>query len=284
MPPPREMHVKLASIIVWACLFCTASSAAADTTAVYAARTKSFPLRMTVEIADNGNVRYQMSAGRTYGLVLGGVDYFVELGAKGPIVDRAEDLLTAQKEAMAAFMPALDLEPHDGPTDPQLVRTGTVTINGRTGEAFAYKRDKTGATTKSVVLLNPHPEDAPIGTVTTKHMTQAELDKAIATAVIVISHDPDLAQLGKAMAKQLGTSRMMLTRMLGQAPGMVTEVEKLLQSGAPLSFAGMALESVNHTPIDPKRFELPAEPETLDQIRERMKPLPPPPTATPSKP
>jgi hypothetical protein len=274
--------VRLVSIIVCAGLFFAASPATADTTAVYRARAKSFPLTMMVEIADNGDVRYQMSAGRTYGLVLGGVDYFVELGAKGPIVDRAEDLVTAPKEAMAAFMPAF--QQHETPKGPELVPMGKVTINGRTGQAFGYKPEKKGATATAVVVFNDKPEIAHPGKITMREVTESEKDRMIAGTVVVISRDPDLAQVGKAMAKQFGTSRTMLTRMIGNTPGMLTEMDKLLQSGTPLSFAGMELQSVNHIPIDPKRFELPAQPETLDQIRERMKPLPPPPTTTLPKP
>jgi len=70
----------------------------------------------------------------------------------------------------------------------------------------------------------------------------------------------------------------------GIQPWIAKEMLAILKTGAPLSFAGMELRSVNHALIDPRRFELPAQPETLDQIRERMKPLPPPPTATPTKP
>jgi hypothetical protein len=277
-----EVRLKIASIMILAGLFFADSSASADTTAVYKGKSKTIPLTMTVEIADNGNVRYQMSVGRTYGLVLDDVDYFVTLEAKGPVVDRADDLVTAQGEAMAAFMPAF--RNHDTSAGPHLVPIGKVTINGRTGQAFGYKPEDEGVSATPVVVFNPSPELAQPGKIATKDMTESEKERAMAGAVVVITDDPDLAQLGKAMSKQFGASRAMLTHMIGNTPGMFTEMDKLLQSGAPLSFAGMELESVNHAPIDPKRFELPAQPETLDQIRERMKPLPPAPTTTPSRP
>src|SRR4051794_40819911 len=154
-------------------LACAAASMAAqaDTTAVYSSRSKSFDLSMTVEIADSGNVRYQMSKGRTYGLVLDGVDYFVQLDAKEPIVDRLNDLVSAQKEAMAAHISAFKL--HDTPAGPELVPIGNVAVNGRNGRAFGYKAEKP--------VAKPNP-------------------------VVVISDDPDLAQLGKVMAKQFSKS------------------------------------------------------------------------------
>src|SRR5436305_12631035 len=105
-------------------LACAAASIAAqaDTTAVYSSRNKGFDLSMTVEIADSGKVRYQMSRGRTYGLVLDGVDYFVQVEANGQTVDRLNDLITAQKEAMASFMPSF--KDHDIPSGPELVPIG----------------------------------------------------------------------------------------------------------------------------------------------------------------
>jgi len=233
---------------------------------------------MTVEIADNGSIRYQMSAGRSYGLVLAGVDYFVTLETKGPVVDRADDVVAAQKEAMAAFMPPISHQ--DSSAGPQLVPIGKATINGRTGQAYGYEKGTTAAT---VVVFNDKPDVSQMG-VTTREVTESEKDKMVAATVVVISDDPDLAQLGRAMAKQFGTSATMLTRMIGDTPGAAKEMLAILKTGAPLSFAGMELRSVNHALIDPRRFELPAQPETLDQIRERMKPLPPPPTATPTKP
>lgn len=258
----------------------TAMPASADTTAVYKA--KRHPVTMTVEIADNGNVRYQMSTGRTYGLVLNGVDYFITLEPSGPVVDRAADLVIAQKEAMAAFAPALPQQ--DTSAGPHLVPMGKVTVNGRTGQAFGYKPEETGATAIPTWEINDNPDVAQLGKITTRQVTESEVERAMAAAVVVISDDPRLAQLGKAMSKQFGTSLMLMTGVIGTAPDMFTDMHKLLQSGAPLSFAGMELESVNRAPIDPKRFELPAPPQTLDQIRARLRPLPPPPTAQPEQP
>ena len=255
------------------------SPAAADTTAVYQAKSKAIPMTMSVEVGNDGSVRYQMSAGRTYGLVLGGVDYFVTLESKGPVVDRADDLVAAQKEAMAGFMPGFSNQ--DSSSGPQLVPIGKATINGRIGQAYGYEKGTTAATG---VVFNDKPDFAQMGAVTTREVTESEKDRMVAATVAVISDEPDLAQLGRAMAKQFGISATMLARMIGHTPGAAKEMQAILEMGAPLSFGGMKLNSVNHAPIDPKRFELPGQPETLDQIRERMKPLPPPPTAPLTKP
>jgi hypothetical protein len=233
-------------------MIAASNAARADTTAVYKA--KSLPMSMSIEIADEGAVRYQMSQGRTYGLVLKDVDYFVEMGARGPVVDRANDLITAQREAMAAMLPdfAKHFQEHGGAQGPPLVAGGKITINGRVGRAYSYPS------------ANKEPKTEP---------------------VVVISDDPDLAPIGKVMANQFGKSMTMVSSMMGgNTPGLFKEMVRVLQTGAPLRFAGMELISVNHAAIDPKRFDLPGEPETLDQIRDRLKPLPPPPTATLDKP
>jgi hypothetical protein len=269
------------SVALFVGLLLAASSAIADTTAVYQTRLKPALFTMTVEIADDGSIRYQMSRGRTYGLVLGTADYFVDLSGREPVVDRAEDLLTAQKESMAEFMQFR--QHNEGITGPQLVAIGTVTINGRPGRAYGYKPEPKGATPAPVVVFNDKPDD-PLGKITTREGTDSDRERMMAGTVIVISDDPDLSQLGKAMSGQFSKSIEMLATMVGNSPAMFKQMQDILKTGAPLSFAGMELLSVNHRPIDPNRFKLPAAVETLDQIRDRMKPLPPPPTATVPKP
>lgn len=256
-------------------LICAATAATADTTAVYHARNKSFPLEMTVEIANDGSARYQMSMGRTYGLILGGVDYFVEVGADGVLVDRLDDLITVQKEAMGELIPV-----HKGvetPADSKLVPIGTITINGRIGKAYGYMK---GTGHSPAVLINPDPGP----TMTTRNPTPSDVKAATATPVLVISDDPELAPIGKVLADQFGKAIAALSGMMGSTPDVATQMQAILKTGAPLAFAGVELQSVNHARIDPKRFGLPGKPETLDQIRQRLRALPPPPTAAPAKP
>lgn len=264
--------LRLAKLTVAAMAFIAAVPALADTTAVYKA--KRHPITMTVEIADDGNVRYQMSTGKTYGLVLDGVDYLVTLEPSEPVVDRAADIVAAQKEAIAAFDPALPSQDLSG--GPRLVPIGEVTINGRTGRAYGYKSDASDATALFTWEINDSPDVAQLGEITTEQVTEIEKERAITAPVVVISDDPNLALLGKAMSKQFGTSLTLMRGLLGNVPDVFTEMDALLQTGAPLSYAGMDLVSVNHAPIDPERFELPAPPQTVEQIRARLKPIPPP--------
>jgi hypothetical protein len=274
-----EVRVKTASIFVVAELLFAGSGASADTTAVYKAKSKDVPITMTVEVADNGNLRYQMSSGRTYGLTAAGVDYLVDLSHREPVVDRVDDLIAAQKEEMARFIEAFRQHPISAP---ELVPTGKVTINGRTGQAYGYKADK-GTNATVTVVVNDRPGfSQPSNNV--KRLAKSGIERAARSAVVVISHDPDLTQLQRAMARQFGSSLATFSNMMGNAPSPFAQMASLLQKGAPLSFGGMDLESVNHTRIDPKRFELPGQPETLDEVRQRVKPLGAPPTAAPQKP
>jgi hypothetical protein len=274
-----EVRVNTASILLVAGLFFVGSRASADTTAVYKAKSKDIPITMTVEVADNGNLRYQMSSGRTYGLTAAGVDYLVDLSHKEPVVDRVDDLMAAEKEQMAHFLEKFRQHPIAAP---QLVPIGKVTVNGRTGQAYGYQRDKgTNATVGVTVNDRPgltQPSD------NVKRLVKSEIESAARSTVVVISDDPDLVQLRSAMAREFGASRTMFSGMMGNAPSPFDQMASLLAKGAPLSFAGMDLQSVNHMPIDPNRFKLPARLETLDEIRQRLKPLAPPPTAAPQTP
>jgi hypothetical protein len=274
-----EVRVRIGLIIFAAGLLFAGSSVSADTTAVYKAKSKDIPITMTVEVADNGNLRYQMSSGRTYGLTAAGVDYLVDLSHREPVVDRVADLMAAQKEQMAQFLEKFRQHPIAAP---QLVPIGKVTVNGRRGQAYGYQRDK-GTNAIVGVIVNDRPGlTQPSDNV--KRLAKSEIESGARSAVVVISDDPDLAQLRSAMAREFGASLTMFSGMMANAPSPFDQMASLLAKGAPLSFAGMDLQSVNHTPIDPKRFELPAQPETLDEIRRRLKPLAPPPTAAPQRP
>ena len=213
-----------------------AAPASADTTAVY----KS-PLgaEMTIEIAANGNLRGTMGASGDYVLSLDGKDYFVLFTDKGPVVDRVDDVVAAMHGYMQKLihdkkMPSFD----DGPDFPafKFVQGGQVTIQGRPGNAW-YMQRGTGK---------------PSGDPDT-----------------VISTDPDLAELGHAMARQFELSATMFGRAFGGKNPMAGMID-VLRTGTPLQFGGMELDAVDHKPIAPERFVLPATPETPDQVRVRL--------------
>ena len=88
-----------------------AAPAQADMTAVYSTKgirgTIIVPVRMTVEIADNGYARYQTSDENKYGVVRDGVAYIVEARPTGPVVDRVAPAARATDEVAGGVIGAV---------------------------------------------------------------------------------------------------------------------------------------------------------------------------------
>lgn len=168
--------------------------------------------------------------GREYYFV-GGKDYFVDRTASGSVVMRLEDV----EKVMAEQAAKLGFSSFRSPPL-TLVQRGTVSINKWSGEAFYLQ------TSNGQVSSRP---------------------------VTVISHDPSLAQLGKAMQRQMATSEMMMSQITnGHAPQ--SNMDQVLSSGAPISFAGAELQAVSFNPIPQEEFNLPSQPVPIEQVRERM--------------
>lgn len=210
--------------------------ALADLTATYVAPHAIFT--MTIEIASNGDLRGDVGIPGNYFITRAGHGYFISDGPSGPIVMRVEDIATVVSEELAKrddHFPDEATTAHD--PKPEFVEKGTVVINGRTGSAWYLKLENGQFSTKPWA---------------------------------VVSHDPILAPLGRAMAMQFDMSAAMMGKMMGGATGSGDAMEEILKTGAPLSFAGAELKTVSTTSISPARFELPAEPATLDIIRKTM--------------
>lgn len=225
-----------------------AAPAWADTTATYSAQ--GGMMTMTVEVATTGEMRVtmggkmleEMKAKAPAGIdldqfgaiVRDGENYMIQPGPDGkPVVFRMRDAAAVMKDFLEAQLADLPKPPADVADGPKLIARGTATINGRTGKAF-YGSDGKG---------NP---------------------------VAVISADPDLAELGAAMRRQFATS----AQMMGSVgfPAIGGPMDAMLAQGAPLALGGMELQTVTHAAIPASRFILPAEPASLDQVREMMAP------------
>lgn len=229
----------------------SANPALADTTAVYVVGHGDFAMTMTVEIADNGDVRSQMSGPiieqmpkgvAIYSITRGGEDFMINETPEGVSVFRMSDAMTVMAEGSAKAREQIgapnDEADADAP-DMALVARGEQTVNGRTGTAYYLRSEKKGE------------------------------------PVLVISRDPALAQLGRTMARQFGQSITGMQSM-GVSAKPSDSMLKAMNEGAPLLFAGMAkLQTVRHDPVPAARFVLPAEPKTLDEVRALMTRKPP---------
>ena len=203
----------------------------ADTTATYAKAAANFT--MTVKIAANGDIRGEMP-GRTYYFV-DGQDYFADRTSTGVFVARVDDLAKVMAEKVAELSGNMGL-PSSSPPSLLLVRKGKVSINKWSGDAYYMQ--------------------APSGQVSPEPIT-------------VVSNDPSLAELGKAMERQFAKSEEMMRQVSkGHAP--TSNMAEILKLGAPIAFAGADLQSVSHDPIPKDAFVLPAPPAPIDEIRKKM--------------
>jgi hypothetical protein len=209
------------------------SCALADMTATYGAPNTNFTMK--IEIASNGDVRGDV-AGQPglYFITRGGKGYFIQADPAGPIVTRAEDYGAALSEQMAKMAPGFrDMVKG---VALHLVEKGEVAVNGRKGTAY-------------YVRMTP---DAPLSS----------------QPFAVISHDPTLAPLGEAMARQFDMSMSMSPQMMPTEA--FAEVQAVLKTGAPISFGGAELKTISLDPIPASEFELPGPVEGMDHLRARL--------------
>lgn len=230
------------------------SVALADVTAVYGSPDKSFTMKL--EVAGNGDVRGDVKGhSSTPGLVVSGgtgpeasmslirrgdQTYFIRPDPNGPIVTRVDDLVTVMVERsqqmrkqVPGFAEAMAQAPG---LRFHFVPKGQVAVNGRFGTAYYMQLPGGGG-------LSPQPW-------------------------AVVSDDPSLAPLKQAMAVQFEMSIKMMDR--AGFGGPLKELSAVFGKGAPISYAGVELQSVSFAPIPASEFELRAAPETLEQTRERF--------------
>ena len=221
--------------IIGTVLLALPAVAHADITAVYGAPNAPQPF-MTLEIAANGDVHGTMLGGKTTFIVHAGHSFVIQkMPDDSLVVSRVEDVGTVMAERMAKLAPEMREQVAKHASEMAIVANGTQTINGRTGDAFFMK------------LPDGKTSDQPWA---------------------VISHDPQLAPLGTAMAGQFEMSMKLMQSVI--PPAAFQPMLDVLHKGAPVLMAGMTLQSVTDTPIPASEFVLPAAPQTLDQVRARM--------------
>jgi hypothetical protein len=190
---------------------------------------------MTVEINDKGDTR--LSEGNKHAfLTLGGVGYLIESDLAGTFAVREDDWIAVQLEGVAAI--GKDNQQPGDPTRYVLVSKGSETVAGRTGTVWALR----------------------------------SAGRAEASFDAVLSADPDLAPVGRAIAAQFALSSRMMKLMLGSVPDFMAKTEEMLGKGAVIRLSRMLrLDRVSHDPIPPSEFVLPAVVLTKDQYAARAK-------------
>ena len=205
----------------------------ADTTALYKSPQGA---QMSVEVAANGNMRSTVGAGGTYMLTLQGEDYMVFYTENGAVVARMSDVGAVMLDHIQKTMPEMLKAPEsDDPSPFKYIKGGQMTVGGRAGTVWYQQFGED---------LSSMPK-------------------------IVMSADPDLAELGQAIACQAEASMKLMGAMFGGRNPMGGMLD-VLKTGAPLLWNGMELAQVTHTTIAAERFALPATPETREQVRARF--------------
>jgi hypothetical protein len=207
--------------------------ALADLTATYAA--PGAHRATTVEIASNGDFRTDSASARQGFIVRGDDAYWIQIKPTGPIVMRVSDI----EKIVAAYVKAAPAKRDDplDPLAPVLIGKGRATINGRVGDAYYTKGQS--------AELSPQP-------------------------FVVISRDPALMPLGKALARLLAMSDTMSGQNAGREK--VTALVEILSGGGPILSPDGELQSVSFAPVAATRFELPVPPLSLDETRRALAP------------
>jgi hypothetical protein len=196
---------------------------------------------LTVEIADNGDVRVGPEDQTMYVLLIGNTSYVVSPKDGKPSVARLVDVAAAFDKVMPPMFGKLFGAAAEATKDiPARIETiGPETVNGRAGIAYRFKTGPDGE----------------------------------AQPAIVLSQDPALAPVGRAMGRFTEATMLLLAPLFGKATeAMVGDMRAILSLGTPLRGGdGMTLKSVESADIPAARVTLPAKPLTVDEIVRSMK-------------
>jgi|ERR1044072_1239153 hypothetical protein len=184
---------------------------------------------MVAQVNDRGESRIEV-ADAVY-LTTGGVTYMIVEDAQGRFVARQEDFLALMSELLAAF-------PADSPPAPaplEIVERGTETLAGRTGTVFR--------------ISDPRRPSEPFD--------------------MVISTDPELAPLGRAVGSVIGPFSVTVSRAM---PAFGAAVSELAGRGTLLRFGPLwRLERIEIAPVPESTFALPGAPLDRDALRARLR-------------
>jgi hypothetical protein len=183
---------------------------------------------ITVQAAANGDARVE--SGQQVLVRNGGTEYLVLTDSKGRFAAKVSDFIAAMGEMMREEgMKPTGLGPQ---SDYDLVKKGTETVAGIAGDVW---------------------------NVSAKPAKDAKAAPPTETIEAVVSSDPALANVGKALSMQtrLGTAGMQQVQ--GGQGNLEKRVEEMLDKGMVLRFGdALKLDKIDKAPIDAKVFALPA--------------------------
>jgi len=183
---------------------------------------------ITVQAAANGDARVE--SGQQVLVRNGGAEYLVLTDSKGKFAAKVPDFIAVMGEMMReGGMKPTGLGPQ---SDYELIKKGTETVAGIAGDVWNVRA---------------------------KPAKDAKAGPPTETIEAVVSSDPALAGIGKALSMQtrLGTAGMQQVQ--GGQGNLEKRVEEMLDKGMVLRFGdALKLDKIEKAPIDAKTFALPA--------------------------
>jgi hypothetical protein len=242
------MRMKLLAVFVAAS--CWSGPAAADMTARYS-YAPGGPVVMTVEVNDRGDSRIS-GGSRMAAITVDGVAWVATGDLDGVYAVRRDDMFAAMEEVAQAMARATlppefaNLPPpsEDETSGYRAVERGTITIAGRSGTRWL------------LASRVPRPRDS----------MEPEW-------VFVVSDDPQLAPIGRAIARQFRLERrgFSMSPAGGEFGGALPpEMLAVVQRGTLIGIDGqLYLRSVETAPVPPSAFTLPPTLLTREQFKVR---------------
>jgi hypothetical protein len=192
---------------------------------------------VVIEVGDNGDARVGAEGKDDYGLMIGGEFYLVAKDGTQWKVARVADQAAAFDKVMPpVFRSLFSAAAKARPSKLNMVRKGARTVAGVTGNVYA--------------------------------VTGLDAEKPAEVTELVITTDPRLVPVGRALGGFTDAMMVMMTPLIGEmAASEVAENHELMALGTPLDTkAGLHLTAFAEAKVDPARLTLPAKPQTVDQI------------------
>lgn len=241
------------------------SAASADVTARYAGAGK-YAATMNVAVDESGQVRAEAgppnnAAQRIVLIRREGVDYVSAADAQGRFVARTGELFALVGEMIRTSIPQSARDAIRAAADIRFEITpgGMETVAGREGRIYRITQ---------IAPPTPRPASAQAG--------QEPPGAEMPSLEIVISEDPEIAPVGREMARLFESGLGLADSVTGTRPAAIGQIRALLARGTLIRFANeLRLRSVRTDPIPDSAFVLPGPVLTRAELRERMPaPLP----------
>ncbi|HEV2747335.1 MAG TPA: hypothetical protein VGW34_08570 [Allosphingosinicella sp.] len=199
--------------------------------------------RIVIEVADNGDARITPEGSEQYGILRGGELYAIGRDEGKVEVARIVDVAAALDQVMPPVFKQIFSAAGKAarPSKMRIEPKGSRRVGGRGGFAYAvYGMDS---------------------------------EKPNEPAEIVVSKDPALRPVGRAMEEFMIGSTLMMASFIGPAAAdMAADMRAVFALGAPLDMAGkMKLVELGSADIPHEATELPAKPRTVDELVAGMK-------------